>query len=131
MRVIGLVAVGAALLSTSAWAQTSGTACPAISEAYDLALKEIAYANVKAVMTRSAAQATQVASEQSTQVAMAHANLDLLIASRCPLPKQPVSEKVYMAPALECHVASGEVEMKAKCDRKTWTTQGPSSPPGP
>lgn len=117
-RLFGL-AVAVALGAGPAAAQV-GANCPAISDAYEAALKDLAYASTKGMLTRSAPQATQTASEQMVSLARAQANLDLLIASRCPLPKSPVSEQAYMSAAADCALASDEAQMRAKCARSEW-----------
>lgn len=122
---VALNAVGQVQAQTAA-APPTLSVCKALSGAYDNGLKDLAEQKWT-TSARSAPQATQLATEEANTLSMMQMNLTLLAANHCPTPTRPVSEAIYMLPALQCETASlgaDDVARKTMCDRAKWTPEG-------
>jgi hypothetical protein len=114
-------------------AQTSGgNTCKALGGAVEAAHKNLS-ASEFGSYARSAAQATQLATEQANAISLMQINLTLMSAHKCAMPTLPVSTATYALPALQCSTAQlkEEADKEAKCDRSKWQPLGASSTPAP
>ena len=128
MRSIGLIASFLAVAAPPAFAQApsiaplSGDVCRDTQYAINDALKDLAalhYAETQAIGSDSAPRQTARLAQAELDIASANANLALLEAAKCPLPKYPVSSAVYADAAGECVLASA-ADHQAKCERANW-----------
>jgi hypothetical protein len=93
--------------------------CEAISRTVELNLKTLGQDYANATLTKSAAQATQVANETANDIAILKINLDLLTANRCSPWTRPVGVMNYGGAALACAKAA-PADKPAQCDQDAW-----------
>lgn len=128
-----VTALAISMLPLSAAAQTAPTVsplCRALMAEYEGGSKQLSY-YAFGYSSRSAPQATQLATEKANTLALMQLNLALMAGSRCPLPTRPASEGDYALPALECATAGlqgAEAERDLKCDRSKWTPRATKAP---
>ncbi len=94
-------------------------ACEAIGRTVELNLKSLGQDYANAAMTKTAAQATQVANETANDIAILKINLDLLSANRCSPWTRPVGMMNYGGSALACAKAL-PADKPAQCDQDSW-----------
>lgn len=97
----------------------NAAACAAISRTVELNLKSLGQDYANATLTKSAAQATQVANETANDIAILKINLDLLSANRCSPWTRPVGLLNYGGSALACAKAA-PADKPALCDQDSW-----------
>ena len=97
----------------------NNSACEAIARTVELNLKTLGQDYADADLTKSAAQATQVANETANDLAILKINLDLLAANRCTPWSRPVGLMNYGGAALACARAV-PADKAALCDQDSW-----------
>jgi hypothetical protein len=103
----------------------SQSVCEDLARAAEDNVKEMAYAVTDGSSDNSAPRETNRKLNQIAQSSMLNANLMLMAANKCTMPKLPVSEKSYRDSASECSLAhrmpkSGQPAPLAECDRSKW-----------
>jgi hypothetical protein len=94
-------------------------ACDALNRTVELNLKGLGQDYANATLTKSAAQATQVANETANDLAILKINLDLLSANRCSPWTRPVGLMNYGGAAIACAKAA-PADKPAQCDQDSW-----------
>ncbi|MFZ6745254.1 hypothetical protein ACO0LC_18675 [Undibacterium sp. JH2W] len=102
--------------------------CEQLSIAVEGGVKELAYYEMTGILDNSAPRETNRKLNQVLQMGAIQANLLLMQANKCVLPKLPISETAYRANALQCELASGRASRSkegntplAECDRAAWS----------
>lgn len=100
------------------------TACDRLAEAIETSAKEISFYAVDGALDNSAPRATNRKLEQNMHVGLIQANLTLMQANKCPLPKAPFSESGYKDSAFTCVAAAmrggDPTKQLPECDRAKW-----------
>lgn len=122
--------VQAALLCfalTAPYAVFAQSSCDQLQVAVEDGIKEISFQSLTRYSDNSAPRLTNRKLEQLAQIGMIQANLTLMQASKCNLPKAPVQEKAYKESAGKCLTAldspverGAEVKPLSECDRTKW-----------
>ena len=101
--------------------------CDQLNVAVENGVKELSFYAMSGIFDDSAPRATNRKLSQVFQMGMIQANLQLLQANKCALPKLPVSEYSYKANALQCELAGSRASRQKEsnaplpeCDRATW-----------
>lgn len=101
--------------------------CEALGLAVEGGVKELSFYEVTGILDNSAPRETNRKLNQVLQMGGIQANLLLMQANKCALPKTPVSEIAYRANAFQCEFASSRVSRSKdvttqipECDRATW-----------
>jgi|ERR1051325_5355878 hypothetical protein len=100
--------------------------CKSFTENIEHALKLIALDDVGGMGDNSVPRATLVELKTANNLARIQINLQLMQASGCPLPKEPIAPSDYLSDALDCSMAELKgVTNPPACDLSKWVRQRP------
>jgi hypothetical protein len=112
-------------ISKFAFAQSP---CDEFAREIDRGLREIAYFDEPAYKETAASEASRKM-DRAYEVSRMQANLSLMLANRCAMPKYPMEPRIYAENAYKCRraapiasVAYGE--FPTECDRTKWVKSG-------
>jgi len=98
--------------------------CKSFSDTIEHSLKLIAMADTRGIGDNSAPRATLDELRINNNLARIQINLELMKASGCALPKDPIRQSDYMSNALDCSLAELKGNSKApECDLTKWVRQ--------
>ena len=100
--------------------------CDAFNEAIDSSIKEISFLSAEGIGDNSAPRESNRKTNQLFHMSMINANLVLMQAGKCPLPKTPIHQHAYKISAQKCMLAilkANGTNPLPDCDRSAWVKQ--------
>jgi hypothetical protein len=119
---------GVLLVAACGFAQAADRApalagsCEALAATVEAGVRDLAFYSIDGTFDSSAARETNRQLQKVVASNVIQANLTLMQANRCALPKLPIDENAYRSAALKCFTAAKPKDGVApECIRPTWT----------
>jgi hypothetical protein len=117
-----LVAVCGFAQAAEPKAQGPQANCETLAAAVEAGVRDLAFYSIDGTFDNSAVRETNRQLQKVVASNLIQANLTLMQANRCALPRLPVDEGAYRSAALKCFTATKPKDGVApECVRPTWT----------
>ena len=118
---IGVLLVAACGFAQAADSKPQGGVCEALATEVESSLKELAYYSVNGNFDDSAPRETNRKLQKVVAANLIQANLALMQANKCAMPRLPIYESAYRSAALKCLTAEQTDTAAPECIRTKWS----------
>ena len=119
--IFGVLLVAACGFAQAADSKSPSGVCEGLAAEVDASLKELAYYSIDGTFDDSAPRETNRKLQKVIASNLIQANLTLMQANKCALPKLPIYENAYRSAALKCFTVDQPKDGVApECIRSKW-----------